>query len=123
LFSQLTFIELRTQNELVHSLSRVVVLILALGLAVTAYCAEACNMPQVSAPECPLHHHSGSTNCCDHTSDETVMSQSTTLLIIPFQLTGATLLPDWTTSPQRRLDPPEVIVQYPNLALSSVLRV
>jgi hypothetical protein len=106
-----------------HSLCRAVVLILALGLAVTAYCAEVCNMPHVSASECPLHHHSGSTNCCEHSSDDATMSQSTTLLFIPFQPTAATVLPDWTTSQQSRLDPPEVVVQYPILAFSSVLRV
>ena len=115
-----------------HPVSRVVVMLLALGLAGASYCAQACNIPQLASSECPLHHHSDDTNCCQHSSSDATMtekvecsvqSRSAVLLFVPVQSISTTLLFDWNMGINERYGPPNSVLQYPHLTAPPVLRV
>jgi hypothetical protein len=112
--------------------SRVVVMILVVGLAVSSFCAQACSFPQSSSPECPQHHQSGNTNCCEHSSTDATMTAKvnctlgfkfTALIpvLVPSASISSLLYPG--TDFHQRYGPPDSVLQYSVLSPLSVLRV
>jgi hypothetical protein len=107
-------------------------LLLVLGLAVASFCAQACSMPQPSVSECPQHHQSGTTNCCEHSStnatitakvDCTLGVKSTALIFVPVPYASISSLLHSGMDFHQRYGPPDSVLQSPILAPSSVLRV
>src|SRR4051812_13457609 len=68
--------------ESMHPVIPIVVLLFAVGLTVSSYCAQACSLPQPAAPECPQHPHSATPNCCDHSSTD-VTNATMTISFMP----------------------------------------
>jgi hypothetical protein len=113
-------------------LGRLVVLILTIGIFATSLCAQACNMPQSSASECPQHPHPGNTDCCEHSSTDATMTakvdctlgiKSTALIFVPVQSTNISSLLNPAMDFHQRYGPPDSVLQYSILAPASVLRV
>jgi len=112
-------------------MTKVVVMMLVIGLAVTSYCAQACSMPQSSASECP-QHHTGKTNCCEHSSTDATMTaksdcalglKSTALIFVPLPSASISSLLYPGMDFNQRYGPPDSALQYSILVSSSVLRV
>jgi hypothetical protein len=113
------------------SLGRLVVLILVIGIFATSLCAQACSMPQTSAPECPQHHHSGNTNCCEHSSTDATIRANVdcglglkfmSFLFLPHPQLNASYLLNPTTL-RRRYDPLDSSLRHTCVVPSTVLRV
>jgi hypothetical protein len=113
-------------------MTKVVVMMLMIGLAVTSYCAQACSMPQPAATDCPQHHHSGNMNCCDHSSTDATMTakvncalslKSTALTFVPLQSASISSLLNRGMDFHQRYNPPDSVQQYSIQAPPSVLRV
>jgi hypothetical protein len=121
----------RTQNVHMVSLGRLVVLILVIGIFATSLCAQACSMPQTSAPECPQHPHSGTTTCCEHSSTDATITANVdcglglkfaSFFFLPYpQLNSFHLMN--STIVFRRYGPPDLILQHSVILPSTVLRV
>ena len=121
-----------TQNVKMLPLGRLVVLILVIGIFATSLCAQACSMPQSSAPECPQHHHSDNLNCCEHFSTDATMTakvdcalgvKSTAMIVVPLQSASISSLLNRGMDFHQRYDPPDSVLQYSILNPPSVLRV
>jgi hypothetical protein len=101
-------------------------------MIVTSLCAQACSMPQPAATDCPQHHRSGNTNCCEHSSTDATMTakvdcalgiKSTALIFVPVQSTNISSLLNRAVDFHQRYGPPDSVLQYSILAPASVLRV
>ena len=112
-------------------MTKVVVMMLVIGLAVTSYCAQACSLPQSSASECP-QHHTGKTNCCEHSSTDAAMTaktdcalglKSTALIFVLVPSASNSSLLYSVMDFHQRYGPPDSVLQYSILAPSSILRV
>src|SRR5205809_2907826 len=117
----LTCIELRQHNLCMHPVSRVVVLMLVVGLAVLSYCAQACAMPQITGPECPEHHQSQHTDCCKHAATDATRTErllsapefkSSTLLFAPVPVVSTACLIDCEMSLHRKFKPLDSVSQH-----------
>src|SRR4051794_34884759 len=99
--------------ESMHPVIRLVVLLLTVGLTISSYCAQACSLPQPAAPECPQHPHSGTPNCCEHSSTDAT-DATITVFFMP--------QPRWITC---NLPDPMTIADHrgPLFGPSTVLRV
>jgi hypothetical protein len=117
----LTDTKFQKQNESMHPMIRVVVLLLAVGLTVSSYCAQACSLPQPAAPECPQHPHSGTSNCCEHSSTDA--GATMTVLFMPHPQWITCNLPNPMTIVDRPYDRAERIAPHAILGPPTVLRV
>jgi len=130
-YSRLTAIKFQLQNVHMLPLSRIVVLTLMIGIFATSLCAQACSMPQSAAPECPQHPHSGTTNCCEHSSTDATITASVdcglglkfvSLVFLPHpQMNFSRLMK--STIVRRRYGPPDSILKHSVILPSTVLRV
>jgi hypothetical protein len=111
---------------------RVVVLIVVIGIFAVSFCAQACSMPQSSVSECPQHHQSGTTNCCEHSSTDATITakvvctlgvKSTALIFLPVPSASTSSLLYPALDFHQRYGPPDSVLQYSILAPLSVLRV
>ena len=124
--------EFPTQNVHMLPLGRLVVVILVIGILATSLCAQSCNIPQSSASDCPQHHHSGNTNCCEHSSTDATMTakvdcalglKSTALIFIPLQSASISSLLNRDMNLRQMYGAPDSVLQYAIQAPPSVLRV
>jgi hypothetical protein len=120
-FMLLTNAKFQKQNESMNQWIRVVVLLLTVGLTISSYCAQACSLPQLAAPECPQHPHSGTPNCCEHSSTD-AKDATMTFLFMPHPQWISCNLPN-PAIVDRPYDRAEAIPPHSILGPSTVLRV
>jgi hypothetical protein len=107
----------------VHPLSKVVVLIFAMGMAMSSYCAQVCSIPQLKVPECPQHHQSDSTNCCEQSSVCSLGIRSAGLIFLPVQTDNTSAMLRHVFAVLEKYEPPDSVIHYALQVTPSVLRV
>jgi len=118
-----------------HSASRVVVLMLTLGVMAVSYCAQVCAMPQATASACPEHHpsdQSENTNCCKHaatdatTNEKSISSpqlKSALLRLAPVPLVNTVCLMEYEIPLHEKFKPLDSFSQFSTTPSVSILRI